>query len=533
MRHPERIAIECYRVGLASILVFEPSRSVNTAVWAIGLKLATINLSAWVELLLRPVLRLLRRTFPPSRWLYALMRLGNGGRWRQETRAEIFEELYRMVVQAAKGAEEERPAESYDSTVVYLPALKLYFHPSRSKSKTPKPMLLLLNRVLVPAALAVFLLLAMVRFSLKGEYGAGRLLRRLPGSENEVDSGSIGSHHWSRFARWAATRLNDALLRAFNWLLDGRHSVRELAGKEFAEFRQYWSRWLRWKLINGLVPTIRAPPTPSNNGAEGTARSVHFADQHEYLPEESRAEMGREGRRYRMVLRARVLNDNNKSPNDQNKEEIRILLNPCIDHLVITERAVAKLGLRRHAIWPRFQWGLYPRDDDMAVCTEVVTLQAAHSREITPTTVRPPPLPVRLELQVQARDFTGDRPLPLLLRKQLQREFSVQLSDGAPEDVSAAAAAAEDHPHRPRQLEHPVDVVVGADQLYSAFFSDREPDLVGIEIGLLRQMSTGFGAVFAAFEQPLDAKGRRAVEQKRAALEDLHQKMSFMDEMLK
>ena len=297
------------------------------------------------------------------------------------------------------------------------------------------------------------------------------------------------------------------------------------------------------------ISTHQAPPTPSNNGAEGTARSVHFADQHEYLPEESRAEMGREGRRYRMVLRARVLNDlSNKIPNDQNKEEeeeeeIRILLNPCIDHSVITERAVARLGLRRHAIWPRFQWGLYPRDDDMAVCTEVVTLTVAPSREITPAV--PPALPVRLELQVQARDFTGDRPLPLSLRKQLQREFSVQLSDGAPEDVSAAAASAEDHPHPSRQLEHHVDVVVGADQLYSAFFSDREPvkrcpsasipvkDLVGIEIGLLRQTSTGFGAVFAGFEQPLDAKGRRAVERKRAALEELHQKMSFMDEMLK
>ncbi len=229
-----------------------------------------------------------------------------------------------------------------------------------------------------------------------------------------------------------------------------------------------------------------------------------------------------------MVLRARVLNNSNQS--------VRILLNPCIDHSVITERAVAKLGLRKHAIWPRFQWGLYPRDDDLAVVSELVALTIVPSSEIKPIagSILPraaePPAPVRLELVVVNRELSADRPLTPSLHRQLQREFAVQLTDYFPADTLQEEEA--------RQTHH-VDIVVGADQLYSAFFADGPlvkrcssysipvQGVAGIETGLLRQTSTGFGAVFAAFEKLYKSpeEGRRAVEQERSYLERLYQKM--------
>lgn len=91
----------------------------------ITLQLA-ISLTIPLELLLRPTLRLLRRSFPPNRQLYRLMRLGNQSRWRLSARADILEALYKAVMDFSKAVEAERGAtESYDRTVVYLPALKV------------------------------------------------------------------------------------------------------------------------------------------------------------------------------------------------------------------------------------------------------------------------------------------------------------------------------------------------------------------------------------------------------------------------
>lgn len=164
-------------------------------------------------------------------------------------------------------------------------------------------------------------------------------------------------------------RANDRLLSVVYRIVDLKHTLPELVEKEAYEFKQYWYRWIK-RLIseNQLVPSLKMAAWSASAGP----RSVHFEDQHQFLPEESRAEYRESRRRYRPIVRGMA-----RAADGRGQVEVRVLLNGAVDHSLITQRAAERLGLEKQRIWPRFHWGFYPKDDDMSCSTEVAEVTLA------------------------------------------------------------------------------------------------------------------------------------------------------------